>query len=228
MNRGVRRALGAGFACAMAVSANGAAAVDPAARDLARRQAEDILGERRFQDPDLPSPLKGPLTWIGERVESVIDAILDPLGLPGAAGWVILGAICVLLGVLVAIWLARRGSEATRPADGRDVSMRSASPDDLEREADACEEAGDHEAAVRLRFRAGLLRLAGDGVIPRARAITNREVTRRTGSVTFPRVAQSFDEIVYGERAPRADDLDLSRKGWADVRREAAGRSAAT
>jgi Domain of unknown function (DUF4129) len=224
--RGARRSLGAGLAL-LVFLAPVAAAGDAATRDLARRRAEDILGERRFQDPDLPSPLRGPLTWIGDRVQSLLDVIFSPLEGAAALGWIILGAVVVAAVAVIAYRLSRRRADVDQPAGTARPASTPASADDLEREADACEEAGNRAQAVRLRFRAGLLRLAADGAIPRANAITNREVARRSGSPSFPGVARSFEEIVYGDRPAHSEDLDLSREGWKAVRREASARPGA-
>lgn len=195
----------------------------PRARDLARRHAEDILAERRFQKPDLPSPFRDPLRWIGQRAQDVLGAIFGPIGsLPAGLGWLLLGGVVVAVVTVAARLLAR--SRAVAATSHAESASRTAalSPEDLEREADACEAHGDLRRAVRLRFRAGLLRLAADGVIPRAQAITSGEVARRAASPTFPRVARSFDEIVYGDRPPGDDDADLSRDGWRAVRAEVA------
>lgn len=199
---------------------------DAVAPDVARRHAEDILADRRFQDPDLPSPLRDPLRWIGQRVQDAFDAVFGPIGsLPGGVGWLLLGAAVVAI-VAVAARLLTRSRAAAAPSHAARASLTPVpSPDDLEREADACEARGDLRRAVRLRFRAGLLGLAADGVIPRAQAITSGEVARRAASPTFPRVASSFDEIVYGDRPPGDEDVALSRDGWRAVRGEvAAGR----
>ena len=42
-------------------------------------------------------------------------------------------------------------------------------------------------------------------------------LARRLRSGDFDRVAASFDEIVYGRRAPQPPDLELSREGWRTV-----------
>jgi hypothetical protein len=202
-----------------------AVAGDAATRDRARNEAEDILAERRFQDPDIPSPLREPLTWIGDRIQDVFNFLFGWIGGPAELPWLILGALVMIAAALVALRLARRRADVEGPEGVGAVLRAHLSADDLEREADAEEARGDHARAVRLRFRAGLMRLASQGVIPRAAAITNREVARLARAPSFPSVAQSFDEITYGRRPAGPDDLELSRAGWVAVRREtSAGR----
>lgn len=220
MTRRVRGPIGAGLLAAVLV-ASPAVAGTVFARDEARREAEDILAERRFRDPDLPSPLEGPLTWIGDRIQDVLGFLFGWIEAPAELLWLLLGIAVVLAAGLVALRLARGRAEAEGVGGNRAASRSRVSSDDLEREADAAEAGGDNARAVRLRFRAGLMRLAAQGIIPRATAITNREVARLTKAPSFPRVARSFDEITYGRRRAGVDDLELSRAGWAAVRKEA-------
>jgi Domain of unknown function (DUF4129) len=200
-------------------------AIDPATRDRANGRAEQILGERRFQDPDLPTPLRDPIQWIGERIRDAGEFLFGWAELPGGAVWLLLGAAVVLIAAIVALRLARRRAEVEAVPGLRAAAAAFLSPDDLDRDADIAERRGDLAGAVRLRFRAGLLRLATDGVIPRATAVTNREVARRAGSPTFPRVARSFEEIVYGRRTAVEADVHLARDGWPAIRREVAPRT---
>ena len=44
------------------------AAVDP---EEARRNAEEILQDRRFQSDPAPRPFRGVLQWIGDRLEPI-------------------------------------------------------------------------------------------------------------------------------------------------------------
>ena len=58
-------------------------------------------------------------------------------------------------------------------------------PKTLERQADAAEASGDLEAALRLRFRAGLLRLDRRGAIEFRPSISTHEVRRAVRSEDF-------------------------------------------
>jgi hypothetical protein len=90
-------------------------------------------------------------------------------------------------------------------------------PAELERAAEEAERSGDWERAVRLRFRAGLLRLDEARVLPFRESITSGEVARKLRSREFDGVARAFDEVVYGRRAALADDATGAREGWRRV-----------
>ena len=63
---------------------------------------------------------------------------------------------------------------------------------------------GDLEAALRLRFRAGLLRLDARGAIEFRPSISTHEVRRALRSEDFDALAATFDDVVYGGRAAGA------------------------
>ena len=58
------------------------------------------------------------------------------------------------------------------------------------------------EPALRLRFRAGLLRLDARGAIEYRPSISTREVRRKLRSEDFDALAVTFDDVVYGGRPP--------------------------
>jgi Domain of unknown function (DUF4129) len=87
----------------------------------------------------------------------------------------------------------------------------------LERRADEAERARDHALAVRLRFRAGLMRLGEREVIPYRPSLTTAEARRRLRSEPFDRLATDFDAIAYGGRAAGDDDARAAREGWREV-----------
>ena len=106
--------------------------------------------------------------------------------------------------------LARREQQALAAARDED-------PRALERRADAAEAAGDLEAALRLRFRAGLLRLDARGAIEFRPSISTYEVRRALRSDDFDALAATFDDVVYGGRPPATDDLAAARERWPRV-----------
>ncbi len=118
-----------------------------------------------------------------------------------------------------------RGVPRPRPADGPRAhppatTAGGAQPEDpaaYEREADSAEAAGDLERAVRLRFRAGLLRLGQRGVIRYRPSLTTNEVRRLLGSETFDDLATRFEEVAYGGRDAEAADVRVARESWPRV-----------
>jgi hypothetical protein len=85
---------------------------------------------------------------------------------------------------------------------------------DLERNADAAERDGRHADAVRLRFRAGLMRLAESERVQGAPSMLNAEISRALRSQRFDGLARRFEEIAYGGRAAMEQDAEASRHEW--------------
>ena len=77
---------------------------------------------------------------------------------------------------------------------------------------------------MRLRFRAGLLRLDARELIEYRPSLTTGEVADAVGSPAFERVGADFDAIAYGGRPAGEQDEAASRDGWERVLSEA-GRS---
>jgi len=186
--------------------------------DVAREQAHEILDGRRYRDTEVPRPFEGMLEWLGERlrpVDDAWDAFLE---------WVLGGPLLVRIGALAllvatAAYVAYRGARARTGADGIRVRTRRdrddvLDPDELERRAERAERDGDLAAALRLRFRAGLLRLDRVGLIEFRPSITSGEVSRRLRLEAFARLATRHDEVVYGGRAASDDDLVDARSTW--------------
>jgi hypothetical protein len=189
-----------------------------------RAEARRILAERKYHGSHLPRPLHGFLEWLGRRLH-FLDRFFDWLArlVPGGSSalWAILAVLVVALAVLVATRLARRRSLRDR-GGGADVDgERPEDPRALERLADEAERRGDLEIALRLRFRAGLLRLGRAQVLELRPSITTIEVRRALGSRRFDGLARSFDEVVYGRRLPRAQDVVDARTEWPLVLEEA-------
>jgi len=199
-----------------------AQAVDP---DAARGAARDILHDRRFHRDPAPRPLRGPLQWLGDRLQTVdawIGRVLRPV-----PGWVWLSlAIAVVAAVVARIIVVSRRRHVTGARHGR-ASPALDTPEDpaaLDREADDAERRGDLERAVRLRFRAGLLRLGDRGAIAYRPSVTTREVRRALGSETFDDLAHTFEAVAYGGRAARPPDVDAARRDWPRVLDDAGHR----
>jgi hypothetical protein len=180
----------------------------------AQREAAHILSERRFHRHDVPRPFRGLLDALSRIVEPIVRALGNVFGQP-LIGWPLAALVVLAALLLVARTVRRRSWEGLRGAAER--SPRPVDPARLEREADEAERRGDLERAIRLRFRAGLLRLERAKAIELEASKTSGEVSRRLRSREFDDVAGSFDAIVYGRRPPRGEDVELSRAGWTRV-----------
>ena len=212
----------------------------PVTRDAAaeRAAARRIVAQDRYQPDEIPRPFRGPLEWIADRLEplgNAIDAIFRWIAsvFSAAAGGVAGGAatIWTLIGLVVVTIVAiqtkkvveRRGRAGPRGDAHAFAGDRGDDPRDLERRAATARAAGDHELAVRLLFRAGLLRLARARAIPARRSLTTGEIRRLLGSPAFDEIGTSFDAIAYGRRPATESDSDAARTGWSDVLNKVAG-----
>jgi hypothetical protein len=195
----------------------------------ARHDAARILGERRFHSHHAPRPFRGVLKWLSKLLAGpahAIGRVFDRIArhIPGGSItlWTILAALVVALAAFAASRVIRRRAHEAL-AQPRPAPEEPLDPRRLEREADAAERAGELERAIRLRFRAGLLRLHRARAIEFRESLTSGEVARKLRSADFDSLARAFDEIVYGRRVPRAPDVQEHREGWARVLAAAAG-----
>lgn len=182
-----------------------------------RADAREILEQDRFHGNEVPGPFRGILDRLKDLVPRGILDRLDDL-IPGGRSvvWIVLGTLLFLAGYLVSrLFLSRRikDSEATAMA----LTPAELDPKTLERQADAAEASGDLEAALRLRFRAGLLRLDRRGAIEFRPSISTHEVRRAVRSEDFDALAATFDDVVYGGRAPQSADVKEARERWPEV-----------
>jgi hypothetical protein len=143
-----------------------------------------------------------------------------------AVPWPVWAALAVAV-VAAIVWAIVRGNERRRLTAGRHEAVEAGERPDpaaLEAEADRAERAGDLARAVRLRFRAGLLRLDMQGTTDASASTTNTEVRAAVGSTTFDTLSESFEEIAYRERAATDGDSKHARDDWPRVLEESRRR----
>jgi hypothetical protein len=196
------------------VLAAGAGAFAAARPGGARADAHEILSQRKYRGSRVPRPFHGILVWIGERVTDVARALDRVVPGPPFVVWLILSGLVVVAASTISARAAKR--RGGRHLEGVTAALHASEEDPrvLEREADEAERSGDVERALRLRFRAGLLRLARARAIPRRDSITTGEVRRILRSPHFDRLAATFDEVVYGRRAALRSDVEAARAEW--------------
>jgi len=142
---------------------------------------------------------------------------------------VALGVLALGAGVVVGLLLVRRRARiSARSAAIPGVGGQGEDPDELERLAIGAEDAGDHERAVRLRFRAGLVRLARQGVIANQDSQTDRQLSVRLHSPTFDALAVRHEVIVYGRQPATEHDVEAARHDWPRALTEALSGSGDT
>ena len=194
-------------------------AVDP---DAARRVAEDILADPRYHPRRGPRPLAGFFERLGELIVDPVIRFFESIGgaLPdiGSPAWIALAAGVVIAALVVAVRLSSgRGRQrfSSRGLTGDDE--HGLGPDELERRADEAERRGDLDAALRLRFLAGLARLDDAGVLRLRPGLTNAAVSRTLRSRDFDGLANDFDEVTYGGRPATPADVTTARSTWPGV-----------
>jgi hypothetical protein len=188
---------------------------------LARSQARTILAERRFHSAPVPRPLHGVLHAVGRALEAPlngVDELVSKLAMhiPGGASvvWATLAAVVLVSSAVLAVRGSRRALRDVQAVGTRAGSAPPLRARDLEREADAAERAGLHANAVRLRFRAGLMRLAESERVQGAPSMLNAELSSALCSPRFDALARSFEEIAYGGRAAIEQDAQDARGEW--------------
>lgn len=188
----------------------------------ARRAAAEILRERRFQTEKSPQPLRGVLTWLGDRVRPLgrpfgwilrqIDKIL-PGG--GNVVWVAVVLVMLLIAATLVLRFARTRTVRAKVVETARGENRTAA--ELERQADEAEKLGRYGDAVRLRFRAGLRKLADQHAVRIPEQRPNGELVRQLDDATFSALAARFDEIAYASSASGVTDVLTARDQWPKV-----------
>ena len=193
-----------------------ATAVDPGD---AQRAAQRILAGRQYRSAPTPRPLRKQLSWLGDRLHGVVDWFGRVLAHVPPYVLLLLGLAILAVAVsVVATKVRQRRGRPDARRRGRVLAVDEAEhPEELERAADAAERAGRLDDALRLRFRAGLLRLGDRGAIRYRPSVTTNEVRRVLGSETFDELARTFEHVAYGGRRAGAPDLDAARREWPRV-----------
>ena len=195
----------------------------------AHRAAEAIVAENRFHQSPVPDPLHGVVSWVGNAVTDPLNAIgrlvshigdVFPGGVPGV--W----AFCALL-LTGAIWVLvvrRAHTQLGLALDELTGGVLRETPSELEREALAAERAQRWDEAVRLRFRAGILRLGRQLELDSPETVPNHTLGRLLRSARFDSLTVRFDEVAYGAGTATQADAEQQRREWPQVLDEASRR----
>jgi len=187
------------------------AEVDP---DEARRAAREVLAEDRFRSRDVPRPLRGVLEWIGRRLQDAGDVVAELLSTP--AGVAVSVTVVGVLGALVATATVRRRNRLVA-VEAAERAESGPDPRALDEAATRAEAGADFAAAVRLRFRAGLIRLGRSGQVDAPDRATTGALVAEIDRPGFTDLAATFDAVAYGGRPASADDARAAREGWPRV-----------
>lgn len=160
------------------------------------------------------------LETLGDWLRDVFEPLIE--GLQGAVGgptvfWLLVAVAVVSTAIVVAARLGGRRTVRAESMRARERPRPRVDPAALERAADDAEAQGDFAGAVRLRFRAGVLRLASAGVIEAASSLTSGQIRRSVTAPEFAELAAGFDRIVYGRRPATEADASAARERWQRV-----------
>lgn len=157
--------------------------------------------------------------WV--RLVEWMTAASDYVGGPVVMA-ILVGGVVLTVAALVTVNLGRRRARRIdeRIRRERQVS-RGLDPAELEEQARAAEERGDHAQALRLFFGAGLIRLDDAGLIDLKPGTTSGTVVAALGSPEFARVAGRFDAVAYGGRPATPEDPRLVREMTSSLLAEA-------
>ena len=198
-------------------------AVQPPPRGARHRRAPEarhILAERRFRGTSLPRPLHGVFAWLGRHLRFVGHGWNWLAVRVGGVDvlWAILGALVLALAIFVATRVARRRIEHEAGAVGGGFrGGRREDPAELERLADEAERRGDLGVALRLRFRAGLLRLGRARALPLRPSLRTREVRRALRNAALRPAGARLRRGRLRRAAAAPGDVAAARTEWPRV-----------
>jgi uncharacterized protein DUF4129 len=180
--------------------------------------AREILSDPRYHPRRAPRPFAGVFRRLGELIVDPIVGFFRGIGdlLPsvGTGPWLLLAAAVVAAAAVITVKLSSsRGRQRFRIA-GSGSEEDGLDPEELERRAEEAERRGDLDAALRLRFRAGLVRLDDAGVVRLRPGLTNSAVSRVLRSPRFDELAGDFDEVAYGGHPATTAQVAAARTAW--------------
>lgn len=156
-----------------------------------------------------------PFVWLFEAMEGL------PIGL--RVLFIILLSVIAIALIAHIVWTLVSAIRQTPGREPRTLADRDqpADPAELESAARAAETAGEHLEAVRLLFRAALLRIEAAEKKKLRVGITNRELLRRYRTSALGDPLQLFVETIdrkwYGGEVCEQSDFDECRQGYLEI-----------
>lgn len=186
-----------------------------------RREAEDILSGREFQEPR-ESIADRVFEWIGDRFADIFDRVFQAL--PGGTGSIVSRIVVVVVAALF-LWILWRSVSRWRvpapiPEDPLSTHVLAArGVDDWLAEADRATAAGRFDEAVRAYYRAAMTGQIDAGRIHDEPGATAREWQRALERAEFADIdavrdlTATFEEVWFGGRHADEGVADAARTG---------------
>lgn len=185
-----------------------------------RRLADEILERSEFDEPE-PNLLERISTWVGDRVQDVVDAV------SGGGVFTVLAVLVVLAGLwFLGRWLWRRDRSRRRrhPVEGVWLDeVRRRTPAEWRAEAEELEARGEWKLALRARYRALVGELLAAGVVDDAAGRTTGELRAEVATAApekaaaFAAASDLFDLAWYAGRPTGPEENVRFRDLAADV-----------
>ena len=186
--------------------------------DTIRRTAREVIGRSDFQlRPTHDSRALWDVLW---RILQPIFRFFENLwDISPVLAWTVAIVLTVLLVALVAhiVYTFRQAMSRRSQLNAQmRLDSRKVDPIDLERQAEDAAVQEDFISAVRLLFRAALLRIAQREKRELRPGTTNREYLRRYGQTNFAIALQQFVDVIdakwYGLGICQAQDYQACRR----------------
>jgi Domain of unknown function (DUF4129) len=192
--------------------------------DTIRRTAQEVVGRSEYQIRPVHNS-----RFLWELLERILGSIFRFFAslwdISPVLAWVVAIGLTLLLVVLIAhigytFW--RVFVRRTQLVDAPQLELRQIDPVDLERKAEDAAVQNDFITAVRLLFRAALLRIARLEKRTFRPGTTNREYLRRYGQSEFTQPLTKFVEVIdakwYGYEQCVAQDYQACRRAHSTIR----------
>ena len=153
-------------------------------------------------------PIGRPFGWLLRQLNKI---------LPGGGSVVWIAVVLVMLLIAAALVLRFTRTRTARAKSAETGRSDSHTAGELERQADEAEQSGRYGDAVRLRFRAGLRRLAEQHAVRIPEQRPNGELAGQLDDATFSVLAARFDEIAYASSPSGITDVLMARERWPGV-----------
>lgn len=201
-----------------------AADADPAE---ARRLAEKILSDRKYKEVRPPNPFERPIAWVGGTVRRLFSAVADFVDklIPGNArqAWGVIALVAGLATALFVIQLAVRRQRIRAAGDVDKLNLSTEDPSELEALAAAAASRSNFGESIRLRFRAGLVRLEQNRRITDPTHQTNGDIYEAVRAEPLLDLQRQFDHVIYGGSEANAQDEVEAVRNWNDLLRPSDG-----
>ena len=164
--------------------------------------------------------------WVGHQIDRLLGHPISSGAHSLFGGWsstvlAVSGALLVAAAATLVILRRQRANPVPGASEPGTSERRTARAARLLDEADAAWRAGDLDAALRLRFAAGLERLEDRGLLHGRESLTTTTLSSQLASSTFDELASVHSLVAYGGVTASPDEVAQAFSDWPRVLDEA-------